>query len=307
MSPEPPVNPSPVATREAPGLRCRGRDVDLSQPRLMAIVNINHDSFSHDGSLDLDDVWRQAMQRVDEGACFIDIGAESARTNRPPIPWQEEVGRLLPFVDRWNHWIQGQPEDRRPLLSINTWRPQVIEAVLPRGGDLINDMSGLAQPDNAALCARHDAALLIMHTVGEPKQAHLDTTYPDLMAELDRFFRERIEVATAAGLSRQHLLLDPGIDFAKQRDDNLLLLRNLDRLRDLGRPLLLPISRKTVIGEVLGIDDPRQRDAGTLACLVAGLAGGASVFRVHNVRAAADALKVLAPVHAGPAGWLERG
>ena len=301
MMPDPQVANPPTAPVKAVTLRCRGRAMDLSRPRLMAIVNINDDSFSGDGSLDLEQVWGRAMQQVEEGADFIDIGAESARTNRAAIPWREEADRLLPFVRRWNAWIDHQPPPHRPLLSINTWRPEVVAAVLPAGGDLVNDMGGLVQPDNAAHCARHDAGLLIMHSVGEPKQPHLDTTYPDLMAELDRFFRQRIEVATRAGLTPEHLLLDPGIDFAKQRGDNLLLLSQLGRLRSLGRPILLPVSRKTVIGEVLGLDDPRQRDAGTLACLVAGLLGGASVFRVHHVRAAADAIKVVAPLLAqGP-------
>jgi dihydropteroate synthase len=128
-----------------------------------------------------------------------------------------------------------------------------------------------------------------MHTVGEPKIPHTHVAWPDVVAAMHAFFAEKIALAESAGLSRNAIVLDPGIDFAKQRDDNLLVYRNLDALLDLERPLLLPVSRKSVIGEVLNLPNPCDRDAGTIACLVAGYRRGASIFRVHNVSAARQA------------------
>ena len=188
-----------------------------------------------------------------------------------------------------------RPDHRSPsdLLSINTWRSEVVERVLPLGGDILNDISALPTPRNAELCAQFGAALLIMHSVGQPKVPHTHIAYPDVMAELDRFFEEKIGLALAAGLSRDQIILDPGIDFAKQRPDNLRIYRDLERLHHFERPILLPVSRKTVIGDVLGLRDPRDRDAGTLACIAAGMNRGAHIFRVHNVAAAAQAVKVL--------------
>ena len=163
----------------------------------------------------------------------------------------------------------------------------------PLGGHLLNDIGALPDGRNAALCAAHGTALLVMHSVGLPKQAHTHVGYPDIMAELERFFEEKLALCAAHGLPRDAILLDPGIDFAKQRQDNLTIFRGLHRLKHFQRPILLPISRKTVIGEVLGLPNPLDRDAATLACLASGLSNGAHLFRVHRVRPAAEANKVL--------------
>lgn len=266
----------------------------------MGIVNINDDSFSGDGSLDAGVALAQARQFLESGADIIDIGAESARTNRAAITEEEEVARLVPFLAAWPALLAeyaGPPWDKDqlwpPLLSINTWRSGVIERVLPLGGDLINDISGLPDARNAELCAEHDAALLIMHSVGEPKVPHTHVSYPDVMATLDRFFEDKLALATSSGLSEEYVMLDPGIDFAKQRDDNLAIYRELERLHRFGRPLLLPVSRKTVIGQILDLPNPQDRDAGTVACIAAGMRRGAHIFRVHHVEAAAQVVKVL--------------
>jgi dihydropteroate synthase len=266
----------------------------------MGIVNINDDSFCGDGTLDVSAALAQAKAQLREGADIIDIGAESARTNRGPISIEEEVQRLLPFIDAWSTLLASLPEhpfDQAqvwpPLLSINTWRPEVIAAVLPKGGDLINDISALPDATNAKLCAQHGAALLIMHSVGQPKVPHTHIGYADIMHTLDAFFEEKLALAEDAGLSAEQIVLDPGIDFAKQREDNLIIYRHLARLHRFDRPVLLPVSRKTVIGQVLAQSNPLLRDPGTLACIATGMTRGAQIFRVHNVKAAADAVKVL--------------
>jgi dihydropteroate synthase len=229
---------------------------------------------------------------VTEGADIIDIGAESARTNRDAMPEDAEAGRLLQFIEAW---------DGSAPLSINTWRPGVVRRVLPRGGDLLNDIGGLPTDENARICAETGAALLILHTVGEPKISHTHVSHPDIMESLRGFFREKIAVAEAAGVSAESIVLDPGLDFAKQRTDNLRILAELAQLAAFGRPILLPISRKTVIGDVLGLP-PAERDAGTVACLVSGMLRGAHIFRVHNVKAAAQAIRVVAAVERSSAG-----
>jgi dihydropteroate synthase len=159
--------------------------------------------------------------------------------------------------------------------------------------ELVNDMGGFPDDRNARQCALHGAALLIMHSVGEPKIPHLHQQWDDVMGAMEQFFEEKLALASAAGLSDDAVILDPGIDFAKQRDDNLTVYRDLERLQRFDRPVLVPVSRKTVIGDVLNLPDPKDRDAGTIACISASMNRGAQIFRVHNVDAAWQAVKAL--------------
>jgi len=283
-------------------LTLKARDHCITFPRrplLMGIVNINDDSFCDDGTLDIEDALKYASQQASDGADIIDIGAESARTNRKAISVEDEIARLCPFLQAWPDMVRSLgPRDATqvwpPLISVNTWRCDVVAEILPNGVDILNDIGGMTESRNAELCVEHQLALLVMHTVGLPKQAHFQQAYEDMWESVLAFFDDRVAKAQAFGLLPSQLILDPGIDFAKQRDDNLSLFRDLERL--VGRydsPVLLPISRKTVIGEVLDLDHPNDRDAGTVACLVSGLLRGASIFRVHHVRAMFEVLKVL--------------
>jgi len=271
-------------------------------PRVMGIVNINDDSFSGDGTLDVGQALGQALEMAAHGADIIDVGAESARTNRAAIGVTEEIGRLLPFIDSFQTLCaETGPRDEYqiwpPLLSINTWRPEIVEAVLETGRvDIINDIGGLVDDTNARLCFEFNAALLIMHTVGEPKVPHTSQRYHDIWQAMEDFFDNRLARARAIGLSDDQIILDPGIDFAKQCADNLAIYRELERLMRYDLPVLLPISRKTVIRDVLGIASPTERDAGTIACLVRGLVARANIFRVHHVKAVADSVRVIAAI-----------
>jgi dihydropteroate synthase len=271
-------------------MRLVARGVTLEWPRrplVMGIVNLGADSFSGDGIVEVERAIEHAHALVREGADIIDIGAESARTNRGPISEDEEAAQLIRFIVRW---------ESEALLSINTWRPAVARAALTAGGHLLNDIGALPTDENARICAETGAALLIMHSVGEPKVPHTHVGYDDIMARLDEFFSAKLALAEAAGVPRDAIVLDPGIDFAKQRADNLRIYRELDRLAKFERPILLPVSRKTVIGEVLGIEKPADRDAGTVACIVQGMLRGAAIFRVHNVRAAAQTVRMISAV-----------
>jgi len=272
-------------------LLARGHTLEWPRPPLiMGIVNLSADSFSGDGLADVDAAVVKARGLVGDGADIIDIGAESARTNRAAISEDEEAAHLVRFIERWKADIRG------PLLSINTWRPAVARAALAAGGDILNDIGALPTDENARICAATGAALLIMHSVGAPKIAHTHVGYDDVIGRLDAFFAEKIALAESAGVPRDALILDPGIDFAKQRADNLRIYRELDRFAHFARPILLPVSRKTVIGDVLGLPSPADRDAGTVACIVQGMLRGAAIFRVHNVRAAAQAVRMIAAV-----------
>jgi dihydropteroate synthase len=271
------------------------------RPLIMGIVNITDDSFGGDGSLDVERALESARRHVMAGADIIDVGGETARTNRSEIPEEEEIARLAPFAERFDEVSSGwTPVDGAqlfpPLLSINTWRPRVAQTILDIGGHFLNDIGALPTDENARIAAKRGTALLIMHSIGRPKQKHTHIVYEDVLDALEKFFEEKIDLAMAAGVAREAIVLDPGIDFAKQKPDNLRVYRELDRLKRFERPILLPVSRKTVIGEVLGIDDPLERDAGTIACLVTGTLRGASLFRVHNVQAASQALRVIYPI-----------
>ena len=257
----------------------------------MGILNINDDSFSGDGRLDTDWALERAAGMVCEGADFLDIGAESARTNRPPISEDEEIARVLPFLERWPEFVRrAKPRDEHqifpPVLSLNTWRPRVARALLPLGVELLNDMGGLPDPANARACAEAGAALLIMHTVGLPKEQHTHVTHSDLLSEMTLFFREKIALARDAGVSCRSIVLDPGFGFAKQTADDLRALANPRALLELGFPVLLPVSRKGFIGRTIGVQEPALRDAGTIAALTWAMQRGAAILRVHNIDAA---------------------
>jgi dihydropteroate synthase len=273
-------------------LRARDRCVRFPRrPLIMGIVNINDDSFCGDGRLDSQWALERARELVTQGADIVDVGGESARTNRAAITPEEELQRILPFLKRFDEvWSDVSPRDAEqvfpPLLSVNTWRPEVAAIALRSSGHLLNDLSGLHDDRNARICAQTGAALLIIHAVGLPKVSHTHICYENAIDEILGFFRDKILLAERAGVPREAIVLDPGIDFAKQVGDNLRIFRELARFDQLGRPLLLPVSRKSVIGEVLGIADPNDRDAATAACIVAGMLRGACLFRVHNVEMA---------------------
>lgn len=278
-------------------LRSRGRTVPVGgRPLVMGILNINDDSFSGDGRIDPGWALEKALGMVAAGADIVDVGGECARTNRGPVSEEEEWRRIAPFLEQFPSLMgKARPRDDGqvfpPLLSVNTWRTTVAARALRAGCDLLNDMSALPDAAHAQLCAEHGTALLIMHSKGEPKIPHTHVEYRDVMVELEEFFQKKIALAAAAGLPKQSLVLDPGIDFAKQADDNLRIFRELPRLARLGCPILLPVSRKNTIGRVLGLETPADCDAGTVACIVAGALRGAAIFRVHHVDAAWLALR----------------
>jgi dihydropteroate synthase len=266
-------------------LRAAGRTLELGpRPWLMGVVNASPDSFS-DAGLHPDPVAR-GRELLEQGAEVLDVGGESAITGRPPVEEGEELDRVVPVVEA----LAGEGA----LVSVDTYKPAVAEAAVAAGAAIVNDVSGLRDPALADVCARTGAALVVMHTRAAPKQRLQDPKlYDDVVADVTAFLRERMEVATGRGVAAEQLLLDPGPDFAKTPAQTIALLHRLDALRELGRPLLLAISRKDFIGALTG-RPPRERLAGTLAALAWGADHGAAMVRVHDVREAADFLAVRA-------------
>jgi dihydropteroate synthase len=269
-------------------LRLRGRVIELgARPLLMGIVNATPDSFSDAGDLPtLDARVQRAAELIDAGADLIDVGGESARGDTPAVSPEEEIERVVPLVER----IAGLGA----AVSVDTYKPAVAEAAIAAGAVLVNDVSGLRDVALADLCARTGAGLVLMHTSVPPKGTLLDPArYEDVAADVAGFLHERMTVAIARGVDPEQLLLDPGPDFAKTPAQTVAVLRRLDDLHALGRPVLLAISNKDFVGALTG-RPPRERLAGTLAAVAHGVEAGAHVLRVHDVAAAADFLRVRA-------------
>ena len=266
-----------------------GGELDLGgRPWLMGIVNATPDSFSDAGlHRTLDDRLTLARSLLRAGAQVIDVGGESGVTNRPAVTPEEEIARITELIER----ISGELGAR---VSVDTYKPVVARAAIAAGASIVNDVSGLRNPELADVCAETGAALVLMHTRAEPKRKLLDPAYDGrIVADVRDFLSERIELATARGVAFEQLMLDPGPDFAKTPAQTVEVLRSLRDLHELGRPLLLAVSRKDFIGAITG-RGPRDRLAGTLAAIGYGADAGAHMLRVHDVAAAGDYLAVRA-------------
>ncbi len=259
-----------------------------ARPWLMGIVNASPDSFSDGGRRPtLDAQAELAEELLDAGADIVDVGGESATTGRPAVAAEQEIERVVPLVQR----IAGE---LGAIVSVDTYKPAVARAAVAAGASIVNDVSGLRDPQLAEVCAQTGAALVVMHTAAAPRERlHDAELYGDIAAEVIAFLRRRMDVALAAGVTAEQLIVDPGPDFAKTPAQTIELLSQLAQLHELGRPLLMAISRKDFVGALTG-RAPRERLAGTLAALAHGADAGAHIFRVHDVAAAADFLAVRA-------------
>ena len=272
-------------------LHARGRVLALGGPgrpvALMGVLNATPDSFSDaPGERTLDARMARARTLVGEGARIIDIGGESNVTNRPAVDAGEEIDRVVPVIEG----VCALGDD--VVVSIDTYKPAVAEAAVAAGASIVNDISGLADPELADVCARTGAGLVVMHTRAAPKTKVLDPDlYDDVVADVVGFLRQRMQLAESRGVAPEQIMLDPGPDFAKTPSQTLEVLSRLEELHVLERPILLAISRKDALGALTG-RGPRERLAGTLAALGDGADRGGHVARVHDVREAADFLAV---------------
>lgn len=265
-------------------LHCGQFRLDLSRPLVMGIVNVTPDSFSDGGQhLQREAALAHARQLIAEGADIIDIGGESTRPGAQPVGLQEELDRVLPIIEG----LRGAPVP----VSIDTCKPQVMQAAIPAGVQMVNDINALQDAAAMQAVAASDVAVCLMHKQGDPQTMQTQPQYSDVVAEVEEFLRGRIAAAEAAGIGRERIVIDPGFGFGKTLEHNLDLLRQLDRLRELGAPLLAGLSRKAMLGALTGQNVEHRVSASVAAALIA-VQRGAAIVRVHDVREKVDALKI---------------
>lgn len=270
---------------------CGRFELNFERPLLMGIVNITPDSFS-DGNhyLQADAAIAHAKQLIADGADILDIGAESTRPGAEPVALDEELRRLLPV-------IEGLRALNVPI-SVDTFKPAVMRAVLAAGVDIINDIAGFRDPESIAAVAGTNCGLCVMHMQGEPRTMQQQPSYQDLHLEVKNFLSDRVQVLRSAGVAPQRIMLDPGLGFGKTVEHNYTLLRDLEKIQIDSYPWLIGLSRKSMIGHVVN-KAPQQRLAGSLAGMLAAVSRGAAVLRVHDVAESADALNVWLAVEQG--------
>ena len=270
-------------------LRLASTTLDLAKPAVMGVLNVTPDSFSDGGRfLGLDEALRQAERMAADGAAILDIGGESTRPGAAAVPAREEIDRTLPVIEALVTRLDLP-------LSIDTSKPEVMRAAAGAGAALVNDVYALRRAGALEAAAGLDTAVCLMHMQGEPRTMQENPRYADVVGEVHAFLAGRVRACEEAGIARERLLIDPGFGFGKTLAHNLELLANLDRLADLGLPLLVGLSRKRSLGDLTGRPVGERMPAG-LAAAVLAAARGAHIVRTHDVRETVDALKVATAV-----------
>jgi len=265
------------------------RVLDLARPQVMGILNVTPDSFSDGGRFTgRDAALRHAAQMVAAGATFIDVGGESTRPGARQVSPTEELERVAPVVE-------AIARDLDVVISVDTSTPAVMREAARLGAGLINDVRSLQRDGALDAAAATGLPVCLMHMLGEPADMQDDPRYENVTAEVRQFLAARMDACEAAGIDRERIILDPGFGFAKTVEHNLSLFKNLQQLEALGRPLLVGVSRKSMIGKVLG----REVDGrlyGSLALAALAVAKGASIIRVHDVAETVDVVRMIAAV-----------
>jgi dihydropteroate synthase len=270
-------------------LDCGGKPLDLSAPRVMGVLNVTPDSFSDGGRYAASaDALARAQAMVAEGAAIIDVGGESTRPGAPPVEVAEELRRVLPVVEALAAALPVP-------VSIDTSKPEVIRQAVAAGAGLVNDVRALRAPGALEAAAGAGVPVCLMHMQGEPGTMQAEPRYQDVVAEVIAFLEQRVAACEGAGIPPARILIDPGFGFGKTVEHNLRLLNRLDRLAATGLPVLVGLSRKSLIGKIL--DAPVDlRLYGSLAAAVVAVMRGARVVRTHDVRATVEALAVVRAV-----------
>lgn len=267
-------------------------------PQIMGIVNATPDSFSDGGRfLDPERAVAHALRLIDEGADWVDIGGESTRPGAEPVPADDEINRVIPVI---RGVLAARPG---ALVSVDTAKRAVAEAAIEAGAAMVNDVTALADPGMAELCAEARVKVVLMHMRGAPRTMQAHTDYPDLIGAVEEFLVARLEVAARAGVSSERIWLDPGVGFGKAALDNPRLIAATPRLKRLGFPVVIGASRKRFIGELTGVARPEDRLAGSLGAALAAARAGADALRVHDVLATRAALSVFSAVEAACPGF----
>lgn len=270
-------------------LTCGKFELDLTQPRVMGIVNVTPDSFSDGGKFAVAELAvAHGMELVGHGADILDIGGESTRPGAIPVPLDEELRRVIPV-------IEALAAKTRVPISIDTYKPEVMKAAIAAGASIVNDVFALQQPGALEVVAASNAGVCLMHSQGTPQTMQLDPQYQDVVREVHDFLRDRMAACEVHGIGRERIVLDPGFGFGKRSMHNVALLRDLKTLRELGQPLLVGLSRKSVLGQLTGNDVDARLHASLAAAVISAMKG-ARIVRVHDVKATVDALRIVTAV-----------
>jgi dihydropteroate synthase len=274
--------------RRAMYLQCGSHKLDLSRPVVMGVVNVTPDSFSDGGRfLDRSRAVDHARQLMEEGAGILDIGGESTRPGAAEVPVDEELRRVVPVVEA----LAGVGA----VISVDTSKPEVMKAAAAAGAGIINDVRALALPGALEAAAESGCAVCLMHMQGDPRTMQQAPSYGNVVTEVKAFLLARAQSCRAAGIPAERISLDPGFGFGKTLEHNAALLRELDTFGDTGLPLVVGLSRKSMLGKILG-RPVGERLYGSLALAVMAAMKGAHIVRAHDVAATADALKTVAAV-----------
>ncbi|MBD2838670.1 dihydropteroate synthase [Pseudomonas sp. JM0905a] len=272
-------------------LPCGNRVLDLAQPHVMGILNVTPDSFSDGGCFNARDAaLRHAAEMVAAGATLIDVGGESTRPGARPVSPTEELERVAPVVE-------AIARELDVVISLDTSTPAVMREGARLGAGMINDVRALRRDGALDAAADTGLAVCLMHMLGEPGSMQQDPRYQDVVREVGEFLAERMQACLAAGVPEDRIVLDPGFGFAKTLAHNLSLFKHMEALHQLGRPLLVGVSRKSMIGQALG-REVHQRLSGSLALAALAVAKGACILRVHDVAETVDAVRMIAAVQA---------
>ncbi len=272
-------------------LPCGNRVLDLAHPQVMGILNVTPDSFSDGGRFrQRDEALRHAAAMVAAGASLIDVGGESTRPGALQVSADEELQRVAPVVEA----IAAELD---VIISVDTSCPQVMRESARLGAGLINDVRSLRREGALQAAAESGLPVCLMHMQGEPETMQKNPHYDDLLAEVQAFFAERMAACAAAGIAAERIILDPGFGFAKNLQHNLSLFKHMQVLHGFARPLLVGVSRKSMIGQALG-REVDQRLAGGLALAALAVAKGACILRVHDVAETVDVVRMIAAVEA---------
>ena len=266
-----------------------GRELDMSRCHVMGVLNVTPDSFSDGGQYNRPDAALvRARQMVADGATFIDIGGESTRPGATPVSLQEELDRVCPVVEAAARELDAD-------ISVDTSAPEVMAETAKLGAGLINDVRALQRDGAPEVAAKAGIPVCIMHIQGEPDTMQDRPEYRNVRREVSAFLTERIRVAEHAGIRPENILLDPGFGFGKSLEHNLQLLASLEQMHILGHPLLVGVSRKSMLGHITGREVNERLPASLAAATIAAMKG-ASIIRVHDVRETVDAIRVVAAV-----------
>ncbi|UCD91841.1 MAG: dihydropteroate synthase [Methanobacteriota archaeon] len=271
-------------------LKLPKKKIPLDRTLVMGVLNVTPDSFSDGGKfLEPDTAINHGEEMAKQGADIIDIGGESTRPYSDPVSQEEELKRVRPVVEELLQRIDVP-------ISIDTMHPEVAKEIVEMGAQMVNDVSGLRDEQMMSTVAELDVPVVIMHMLGEPKTMQEKPEYKDVMGDICRYLRNQVDAAVKGGISREKIIVDPGIGFGKTVEHNLEIVRRLGEMRSLGFPILIGASRKSFIGKILDADET-ERMEGSLAAMVSSIQNGANIVRVHDVKESVRAVKIADAVH----------